>query len=409
MLSGEEIIYISSDWFRENKTSTHHIAEELAKHNRLLYVEAAGMRAPQASRRDLRKILSKIGKFFAKPTRVMDNLYLYSPLILPFHQYGLARWLNQALLARPIKRAALEVGFREPILWIFMPHFSSLVHSLRNKGVVYYVTDEYTATPHVKSSVIQHMEEQILERAHVVFTVSDELRENKSRLNPNVYLSPHGVDVEFFKGAVDASTPVPDDIAAIRRPIAGFFGLIENYIDLELIDHLASTLQDVSFVLLGRVAQDVSRLSVHANVHFLGPRAYTSLAGYLKAFDVCLLLYRQGAFSKNANPKKLREYLAGGKPIVSVRIPEVERYADLVYIADSYEEFARLVRRAIDHDPAELKTRRLAAMGSESWAAKVEWISTTISRHLPSVRCNPSQSVGSTNTRATGRDTGRRP
>ncbi len=395
MLTGEDIIYITSDWFRENKTSTHHIAEELSKHNRLLYVEAAGMRAPKASRRDARKVLSKIRTCFAKPTQVTSNVYLYSPLILPFHQYRFARWLNGAFLGRLIKRAADGVGFREPILWIFMPHFSSVVTSVRSKGVVYYVTDEYTATPHVQGSVIRNMEDDILRRADVVFTVSDELRNSKSKLNSHVFVSPHGVDVEFFGRAGDPSTLIPTDIAAIPKPIAGFFGLIENYIDIDLIAHLASTLPDVSFVLIGRVAQDVSRLRSRTNVHFLGHRDYGSLPGYLKAFDVCLLLYRMGTFSKNANPKKLREYLAGGKPIVSVRIPEVERYADLVGIADSYEDFARFVREAIDHDPAELKTKRLSAVQSESWASRVELISETISLHLPSVYNQPLETAGS--------------
>lgn len=389
MLAGQDIIYITSDWFRENKTSTHHIAEELAKHNRLLYVEAAGMRAPQASKRDLGKILSKLKKFFAKPTRVLDNVYLYSPLILPFHQFAIARWLNRVLVSYLIRRAASDLGFRDPIVWIFMPHFAPVVASIPSKGVVYYVTDEYTATPHVKSTVIHEMENTILKRADVVFVVSDQLRDRKSQLNPHVYLSPHGVDVDFFKQSADPNTPIPNDIADISRPVAGFFGLIENYIDVNLIGHLATQLPDVSFVLIGRVARDVSTLRPYHNVHFLGHRSYASLAGYLKAFDVCLLLYEIGSFSKNANPKKLREYLAGGKPVVSVRIPEIERYAKLVSIADTYDEFARLVRECIDTNSPELQAARLSAMRSESWASKVDRIGELIARHVPSVSTSP--------------------
>jgi glycosyltransferase involved in cell wall biosynthesis len=233
------------------------------------------------------------------------------------------------------------------------------------------------------------MEREILARADVVFAVSNELVESKSRHNPRVYLSRHGVDVELFRRAASPGQTIPPDIAEISRPIAGFFGLLEEWTDLALIDHLATSLPDISFVFVGRVACDIEALRRHRNVHFLGQRPYESLPGYLKAFDACMLLYRKAEFSKNANPKKLREYIAAGKPVVSVRIREVEHLGDLVYIADSYSQYAELLRRAIAEDSPDLRDRRMSAMRNESWESKVELLSAIVAERIPSVREAP--------------------
>lgn len=382
MLRNQDIVYISSDWNTENRTSTHHIAEELARDNRILYVEAAGMRSPRASGRDMRKIFRKIAAFVRRPRRVAPNIHVYSPVILPFHRFALVRALNRRLLAMSVRRAQRSVGFSRPIVWIFMPHFASLVEDLDSLGVVYYVTDEYTATPHVDREQIRHMERRILDRADAVFVVSRELQRTKSQFNDHVYLSPHGVDVEHFARAASPDTPVPEDIASIPRPIAGFFGLVERYIDLELLDHIAAKLPHVSFVLIGHVARDISRVRGRPNIHFLGRRDYGELPGYLKVFDVALLLYEIGPFSKHANPKKLREYIAGGKPVVSVRIGEVEQYAHLVDIAESYDDYAAAVEAAIAQDSPERVSLRLAEMKRESWAARVEVIGSTVAGRL---------------------------
>jgi glycosyltransferase involved in cell wall biosynthesis len=389
MLENQDIVYISNDWARENKTSAHHIAEVLASRNRVLYVEAAGMRSPRRSHRDFRKIAAKLRKFFDKPVREKDGLYLYSPITIPFHKYRAVRFANRLLLRVLLSRACREVGIEKPLLWIFMPHYSCALDSIDKKGVVYYCVDEYSSQPKVDPETIRLMEREILAKADVVFAVSNALVESKSPHNPNTHLSRHGVDVETFRRAASPDQEVPADISSVPRPIAGFFGLLEEWTDVALIDHLAAALPDVSFVFVGRIACDVEPLRQRANVHFLGQRPYESLPGYLKAFDVCMLLYKQGEFSRNANPKKLREYLAAGKPVVSVRIREVEHLGDLVYIADSCAQYADLLRRAIAEDSPDLRRKRMSAMENESWEAKVERLSAIISERIPGLHNAP--------------------
>lgn len=382
MLKQEDIIYVSNAWPGDNKTSAHHIAEELAKNNRLLYVEASGQRAPRASARDYKKIVQKLRKAWNRPRKITENVFLYSPLILPFHKYRIVRKINDRLLKMFMKRSSRQLSFKDPILWIVLPHYAAVIGKVKAKGIVYYCVDEYASQPNVDTEAIKEMEAIVLEHADVVFAVSEKLVENKRAKHDNVYLSTHGVDIDHFARARDGDGHLPRDIAEIPRPIAGFFGLIEDWIDLDLIRYLSESLPDVSFVFIGSVVQPIGDLANRENVYFLGHKAYETLPEYLRAFDVGLLPYKLNEQVINSNPKKLKEYLSGGKPVVSVRVREVERYGDLVYIADGREQFCDLVREAIDSDSPDASVRRAVAVEQESWGKKVERISDIVARHI---------------------------
>src|SRR5207302_3834993 len=140
----------------------------------------------------------------------------------------------------------------------------------------------------------------------------------KRALNANTHLSPHGVDFDHFVKAQDPALPLPDDVAdlvASKRPIVGFFGLIERWIELGLVAYLAQQRPDWTFLMIGRVAvpeADVPRLP---NLRFLGRRPYESLPAYGRAFSAAIIPYHLTPQVMHANPIKLREYLAMGKPI----------------------------------------------------------------------------------------------
>ncbi len=383
VLEGEHFVYAANDWRTDNRTSSHHIASRLSERNVILYVEAAGQRSPRASRRDLGRVLSRLQKALRKPSEVQKNVYLVSPLIIPFHRYRWVRRLNQALLRVWVRRACRLVGFRKPIIWMTIPHYAAIMDALPSKGVVYYCTDDFASFPNTDRGAIESMEQQILERADVVFAVSRPLLEAKSRQNPNTFLSPHGVDTAHFGRALTPETAIPEDIANIQRPIAGFFGLVEEWFDLDLLDYCASRLEDVSFVVIGRVTQDIRQISRRPNVHLLGSKPYDLIPNYLSAFSVGLIPFKMNDTILYSNPLKFKEYLAGGKPVVSVRIAAFEKYKHLAYLADSYEEFAKSVRAAIDEDSPRKAQARVGAMAEESWDAKAAAIFATVRERIP--------------------------
>jgi len=314
---------------------------------------------------------------------VAPNVHLLTPLIVPFHGSALVRKLNRWLLRKSIGSACRSVGFSKPILWLVLPHFASIIRDVDARALVYYCVDEYASQPNVDAVRISGMEEEVLAAADVVFAVSEHLVEKKRISGKNVYLSTHGVGVEHFAAAQVSDQGLPPDMAGIKQPIAGFFGLIEDWIDLELIAFAAKALPEVSFVMIGRVVQPLGSLEKLDNVHFLGQKSYEDLPGYLRGFAVGLLPYKLNEQVINSNPKKLREYLAGGKPVVSVRVREVERYANLVRIADSPEQFVQAISESIEQDNDKAVKARMEAVAEESWRSRVELICSRVEAHIP--------------------------
>jgi glycosyltransferase involved in cell wall biosynthesis len=386
MLRDQEIVYVGNDWFADNRTSSHQIARLLAEHNRLLYVEAAGQRAPTASKRDVAKIVAKLKKMWADPVRVENGVHVYSPLIVPFHGSGRARRINRLLLGAQLRRACRKVGFRQPILWIILPHYSSIVETVPHKGVVYYIVDEYSAMPGVDAPRIREMEGLVLRKADVVFAISEPLVASKVHHNPNTYFSPHGVDTGHFGRAYHESFPRPRELEGIAKPLVGFFGLIEDWLDFDLLEYLASQRPHYSFVMVGRVARDISRFARLKNVVFLGKKSYEDIPSFLHAFDVCHIPFKLNDVILHSSPLKLKEYLAGGKPVVSVAIDEVRKLRGLVYVAEDYPGYLAAIDRALAEDSAQRARERVEAMEEESWRSKVEIISARVAAHVPGVR-----------------------
>jgi len=219
------------------------------------------------------------------------------------------------------------------------------------------------------------MDEETTRKADLVFIASDNLLAAKQRLNANTYVSPHGVDLDHFARAQHEDTPLPSDACEFPGPVIGFFGLIEKWIDLELIDYLAQQRPQWTFAMIGRVAVPQEQVPCRPNIRFLGVRPYELLPDYGKQFDVAIIPYRLNNQTVSANPIKLREYLAMGKPIVSISTPEIDKYSDVVRIARTREDFlAQLDSAVADRgSPGEIQ-RRVARVAPESWDARLRQV-----------------------------------
>lgn len=366
-----DIVFFGNDWFGENKTSSHHIAQRLTKSHKVLYVECPGLRMPKGNTRDFKKITAKIKKSISKPRLVEDQFWVYTLFQIPLHRFAFIRKLNEKLILFALKRVMKHLGFTKPLLWFHIPHLYMVPGKLSAKGVVYYCIDNYSALPDVNSEAVQTMDDEMTRTADLVFAVSEPVYNSKKLLAKELLLSPHGVDFEHFNKAAQSVLPVPVEISSISAPIIGFWGLIENRIDLDLVAYLAIQRPTWNFVLIGYVEDKNNPCAEIKNVHFFGPRKFSELPGFAQAFDVTMLPYRMDDFFYNCNPLKLREYLATGKPVVSLRNPEVEKYRDVVCIADDYADFARKITWCLENDTAEMAERRITWMRAESWDQRV--------------------------------------
>ncbi|MGA2257148.1 MAG: glycosyltransferase [Thermoguttaceae bacterium] len=366
------ILYFGNDWNAENRTSTHHIARRLAEQHQVYYIECPGMRAPRRSGRDLRRVFQKVGRSLRGAREVLPGLKVQTLLQIPLHRFAVTRWLNAHLVLWSIRWLMWRHGIRRPILWFVAPHVASLIGRLGESLSVYYVTDDHASMPGIDRDSMRAMDEKLTREAGIVFVASDTLLDRKLALNPNTHYSPHGVDVEHFGRACNPSGRVPDDIRPFPQPIIGFFGLVERWIDLGLVRYLAEERPDWTFLMIGRIGVPPETVPSLPNLHFVGKRTYEELPDYGRQFAAAILPFTLTQEAWHANPLKLLEYLAMGKPVVSVAIPAAEKLSDVIEVAHNREEFlARLDKAVRESKDAEAVLRRIARAAAASWDARV--------------------------------------
>jgi glycosyltransferase involved in cell wall biosynthesis len=197
-------------------------------------------------------------------------------------------------------------------------------------------------------------------------------------VNPETHVAGHGVDHGLFSRALSPETRVPEDLVALPRPVLGFYGTLQDWVDLDLVAEVARRRPDWSIVLIGTVHVDTAVVADLPNVHLLGRRRNDELPAYCKGFDVGLIPYRQSEQLRYRNPIKLREYLSAGLGVVSTEVPEVRRYARWCSIAGDAAGFVRAIERVLADDSPALRRERSRAMREETWPARVAEIATTV-------------------------------
>lgn len=371
MMRDENIVCFAKDW-TEDPTSNNHVMSLLARDNRVLWCNSIASRTPNfRSSSDLGKIGRKLKGFFKGPVQVAPHLHVYTPIVLPFPHSRAAVAANRVILRQTVAVLRRRLEMRDYQLWSFLPSAVEYVGKLGESLVVYYCTDEWSEFTSVDGARMASLEREMCAKADLVFVTSRVLLEKKKRYNPETHLASHGVDHAHFSKALDPATRVPADVAGLPHPIIGFFGLIEDWIDIDLIGYVAEHRPRWSVVVIGKEKTDCSRLKRHPNVFMLGRKPYSELPGYCKAFDVALCPFVLNELTRNVNPIKLREYLSAGVPVVSTGIPEVKNYPSWCAIADDPAEFLAACERAHAEDTAEKRQSRSAAMAGETWERRV--------------------------------------
>lgn len=373
-LRGRDILCFSHDWSGDPLSKTH-LMRLLSRDNRVLWVNSIGYRTPTASKADITRAFKKLAAAASPITEPEPNIFVLNPLAIPAYGKPAIRAFNRRFLRFQVMRAMRKLRFRRPLNWVFNPAASVIAGALGEDMLIYYCVDEYTAFSGVSSQSLAELEEQLLARADLVIVSADLLYQSKAPLNPNTILVRHGVDFEHFRRALEPATVVPEEIARLPRPVIGFFGLIADWVDLELLERVARQHSEGSLVLLGKATTDTSTLERLPNVHLPGRKGYEELPAYCKGFDAALMPFRINELTLNANPLKVREYLAAGLPVISTAIPEVE-VLGLCRIGRDHDSFMRELKDALN-DPGPSRERS-EAIRHESWAARLD----DIRRHL---------------------------
>ncbi len=217
---------------------------------------------------------------------------------------------------------------------------------------------------------LREMEARLLARADVVLTGGMSLYEAKRHLHPNIHACPSSVDFEHFASA-RLSAPDPSDQQSIPHPRLGFFGVIDERMDLKLLDGVAEARPDWQLVLIGPVVKINPDLSPRRpNIHYLGSKTYGVLPDYIRGWDVALLPFARNDATRYISPTKTPEYLAAGKSVVSTSICDVVKpYGELglVRIADTVDNFVKAVEQSLKDHSAEHVRRSDSFLKGTSW------------------------------------------
>jgi UDP-galactopyranose mutase len=276
-----------------------------------------------------------------------------------------------AVMKEMLRRLFLEQGIREYVFWYYTPMALTYTNHFTPVASVYDCMDELSAFKGAHPD-LPALEQQLFQRVDVVFTGGQSLYEAKRNSHKSVHSFPSSIDVSHF-GKARTMTSDPTDQADIPHPRLGFFGVIDERLDIELLDALARGRSDWHFVMIGPVVKIHPRsLPKHRNIHYLGGKKYDELPSYLANWDLALLLFARNESTRFISPTKTPEYLAAGKPVISTSIRDVVRpygQLDLVKIADSPDEFIRAAENLLEAsgDQAEWLSRVDDFLAGMSW------------------------------------------
>ena len=255
------------------------------------------------------------------------------------------------------------------VLWYYTPMALTFTRHLSPRAVVYDCMDELSAFKGA-SAQLKQLEGELMRRSALVLTGGQSLYEAKRHQHRNIHSFPSSVDVSHFAQA-RVATDEPADQALLPRPRLGYFGVIDERMDLPLIAGIASARPDWHLVMLGPVVKiDPASLPRAANIHYLGAKPYEDLPHYIGGWDVALMPFARNEATRFISPTKTPEYMAAGKPVVSTPIRDVVRpygQQGLVRIADDVGAFVQACAEAMAEDGTQRLTRSDAFLRQMSW------------------------------------------
>lgn len=385
------VVAFANDWSTD-PTSKHHLMRLLALRTPVLWIETTGMRRPTVtSAADWRRVVAKLRRMGGALRPGTTGLTVLSPPALPFPTSAIARRLNGWLYQRTVRRAMRQLGWTEaPVLWVYVPTPARYLTWLPARGLVYHCVDRWWAFDDYDSWEMLACHEILCRRADHVFASSLELKADCDKLTTKVTYVPHGVDWEHFHKAINSDVPRPADIPDNGRPVIGFIGLIDTWIDLDLLSAVARAHPEADLVLIGASRVPLDALTALPNVRALGRKPFSELPAYLRTFAVSLVPFRLNDLTLAVNPIKLREYLSAGVPVVTTALPELLPFRGVtgVDVVDTQAEFVAAVSRLLASPMSSSGRVALSeSMRNESWEGRLGsmldqlgWISAATSK-----------------------------
>ncbi len=372
------IVIISMEYWDDIWRRSQFIADGLAMaspHSKVLYVEL--------SRHLLKSQFLPALQGVSSPNNAPGNLYVFKPVhIFPWESEKGGK-INELSLCKQICRTIRHLGMHDPVLWINLHDAWNLPAMCSNSGVIYDITDDWTANdqPAGKRERVMQMDRTLCKTADLVVVCSRKLLNDKASVCKRIALIPNGVEVDKYRYV---STEIPNPRwkkGELPRPILGYTGTLHaDRLDVSLLCDIAERNPASSVVLLGPCylgAEHLRKLKSYPNIHVFPPVAYSHIPIIMRDIDCYIVPHLVNDFTESLNPLKLWECLASGKPVVSTRVAGFNDYPELVYLADTVEEIANQISVALNEASC-MRNLRIDVAEQNSWGSRVQYIQNLI-------------------------------
>ncbi|MDZ4165684.1 MAG: glycosyltransferase [Smithellaceae bacterium] len=387
VLSGRDFVVFSDDWGR-HPFSCQHIIQHFLPQNNILWVNTIGMRLPRLTTYDVKRAVEKILSWTVPSSgsaqTLPDGLRVIAPVMIPFSTVPLVRAFNRWSVIRAVQSAMRVWDMQDPVLLATQPLASEFVGRFGESAVVYYCVDDFANWPDMNiPELVRSMEEKLLDQADLVVAVSDHLVRTRPARKGKTRLLTHGVDVEHFRRARTVAGRAAVD-GPLTSPVIGFFGLLDNRMDWELVSSLVERRPEWTFVFIGNAQVPLMELTRFGNFRHVPAVPYEELPSHAAAFDVAILPYVVDRSTAGISPLKLKEYLALDIPVVTTPLPGVMEFKEILYLAAGMEEFDAAILGALQSGR---KQHQSEWIDGEAWVAKAEILSGWMDTLLLQKRC----------------------
>jgi len=379
-MSHHDLIVFGEDW-GGLPSSTQHLIAIIAENRKVIWINSIGLRKVSLSVRDISRAWTKVKRFVtptennhSEPQSHHKNITFINPLTIPAPSSLIMRWVASFLLVRQIKPIVAREQLNTPVLWTSLPTASDLAGKLGDRGLVYYVGDDFSGLAGVDHKIVQQHETRLTKKSDLVITASNTLYEkfpaDKTRLLT------HGVDRDLFTQKHNRAHDLPSG-----KPIAGFYGSISQWLDIELLVATIAAKPDWNFVFIGEAHVDIAKLQALPNTFFLGPKKHKDLPSYSQHWDASLLPFKRNKQIMNCNPLKLMEYLSVGKPIICTDFPAISPYREILHTIENSGDFTEALTQIKNaQQKNETQLRMQGFTQHDGWRSKADtvcdWIDT---------------------------------
>jgi len=396
IITGRDIVIVGQQpWDVSIGSNCKNIAIELAKHNRVLYVNSALDRITLLRNRNDDKIIKRRNVIKGKESGlvpVVENLWTLYPDVLiesvnwinNFTIFDLLNKRNNRLFAKSISRSISLLNFKDIILFNDNDMFKSfyLQEFLRPAISIYYSRDFMLAVDYWKKHG-EKIEPELIRKSDLCVANSTYLSDYCKQYNPKSYYIGQGCELDLFTST--HAFPAVAEIEQLPGPKIGYVGALQSIrLDIELISYIALQRPDWNIILVGPEDDVFKDSALHkiSNIYFLGPQKPEDLPMYINAFDVCINPQLVNQVTIGNYPRKIDEYLAMGKPVVATYTQAVTIFAEAVYLAQDKQSFTEMIERGLRENTPALSAKRVSLAQSHSWENSVGELYKAISHVL---------------------------